>query len=954
MFSRYKSFYIFLSLFLSISLLSNLIGESGAFAASEESQRVPQNNKLVADIGELPNKLPKEKLELTSKRTKYSTRFLNPDGSFTEEIYLEPKFYQDREDRNWKNIDNSLKVKTSGKYENEANDFNAIFADDSKLGDLVTVEKEGKSLAIIPVQANKVKGSVKQDKITYDGLYQDTDVRYQVKGDAVKEDIILNKYNNKNVFSYELKMSGITASVDKDGTILFKDNKGNKLWYFEKPFMTDAIGKYSDKVTLTLRNEDGKTYVDVTADKSFLEDPDTKYPVTIDPTIDSWNILKDTFISGTNPDSSYSSAASMHTGNTPSYGAARSLAQFYLPALPSDAKVSSANFNAYQTRVEATNVSVDLYKITSNWTGSVTWNTQPTIHATPESTVTSNASGAYWQWDITQLTKDWYNGVTPNYGFMLKQQNEGTSPYRSFNTVNATNTPRLTINYTIDPIGLEDFWGYTEDGVNPANGNLVLQQTDISIPGRGVPVSIDRTYNSRKSNVAGMFGYGWKSNAEAQLVDSGSGPITLIDGDNTRHIFGQVAGGGYATAGGVYLTLVKNGDNTYTVTQTDGTTINFNTSGKISSIIDTNNNTTSYSYTSGKLITITDASGRTTSIAYGANGYVSSITYIEANRTVNYEYDASYNLTKVTDPAGKFVTMGYDSAHNMTTLTDQRNITTTIGYDVPNDRVTSFSRPITIDGTVQTSTTNYNYYTAYSVTSVIDGEGRRKDYTYNSSNNIVQIAENPQDTANKAVTTYAYDNNNNLTQVKEANVNKSENYSYSFVYTYDGNGNITGVTPPGQQSNPANVYVYTYDSNGNVTGVQLPENQSEIHTYDSQNNRISSRDFNLNTSNFSYDVNNNQTEFTDPYTQSAASSYFPNGNLDYSTNMMAAADNLLANSSFEWDSDSNNWPDNWTQAVESGKTATFAWSGTAKYGNKGVSISNPTGWAIATSDYNAT
>lgn len=935
-----------------LCLLFNLIGASGAFAAPEEAQRVPQKNNLVADIGEIPNTLPKEKLELTSKRTKYSTRFLNPDGSFTEEIFLEPKFYQDPADKKWKNIDNKLKTKTSGKYENGANDFNAIFAGNSEAGELVTVEKDGKSVAFVPVQADNVTGSINQDKITYAGLFQDTDVRYQVKGDSVKEDLILKKYNNKNVFSYELKLSGITASVESDGTIIFQDNKGNKLWYFEKPFMTDASGKYSDKVTLTLRKENGKSYVDVTADKTFLEDPSTQYPVTIDPTIDSWNILKDTFISGTSPNSSYSSATSMHTGNTPSYGAVRSLAQFYLPALPSESKISSANFNAYQSRVESTNVSVDLFKITSNWTGSVTWNTQPTINATPESTVTSNVAGAYWQWDITQLTKDLYNGVVPNYGFMLKQQNEGTSPYRSFNTVNAsTNTPRLTINYTIDPIGLEDFWGYTNDGVNPANGNLILQQNDFSIPGRGVPVSIDRTYNSRKSAIAGIFGYGWKSNVEAQLVDSGNGPITLIDGDNTRHIFGQAVGGGYVAAGGVYLTLVKNGDNTYTVTQTDGTRINFNTSGKISSIVDTNNNTTTYSYTSGKLTTITDASGRTTTIAYGANGYVSSITYNPANRTVSYEYDASYNLTKVTDPAAKFITMGYDSGHNMTTITDQRNTTTTIGYDVPNDRVTSISRPISIDGVVQTSTTNYSYYTAYSVTSVIDGEGRRIDYSYNSSKNIVQIAENPQDTANKSVTTYAYNNNNNLTQVKDANVNKTENYAYAFVYTYDGNGNITSVTPPAQQSNPVNVYVYTYDANGNVTGVQLPENQSEINTYDSQNNRITSRDFNLNTSKFSYDGSNNQTEFTDPYTQTAASSYLSNGNLDYSTNMMAAADNLLANSSFELDAEPNSWPDNWTQAVESGKTATFAWSGTAKYGNKGVSISNPTGWAIVTSDF---
>ncbi|WP_144015894.1 DUF6531 domain-containing protein [Desulfonispora thiosulfatigenes] len=43
----------------------------------------------------------------------------------------------------------------------------------------------------------------------------------------------------------------------------------------------------------------------------------------------------------------------------------------------------------------------------------------------------------------------------------------------------------------------------------------------------GVPLDITKTYNSRKSNVAGIFGYGWTSNVEAQIVDAGDGPITL-------------------------------------------------------------------------------------------------------------------------------------------------------------------------------------------------------------------------------------------------------------------------------------------------------------------------------------------------------------------------------------------------------------------------------------------
>jgi hypothetical protein len=137
-----------------------------------KSQNVVMNPKketLTADIGELPNKLPKEKLELTSKRTPFSTRYLNPDGSFTEEIFMEQQFYQDPSDKKWKKIDNKLKTSTkkSGKFENTANNVNTFFAQQSGTSELVTVEKEGTSVSFVPVKANKIQGAIKDNEVTF-------------------------------------------------------------------------------------------------------------------------------------------------------------------------------------------------------------------------------------------------------------------------------------------------------------------------------------------------------------------------------------------------------------------------------------------------------------------------------------------------------------------------------------------------------------------------------------------------------------------------------------------------------------------------------------------------------------------------------------------------------------------------------------------------------------------
>ena len=114
--------------------------------------------------------------------------------------------------------------------------------------------------------------------------------------------MILNSYINQNTFTYEVKSNGLKASTDSNGTMFSLITKENKVFFFENSFMTDANGKYSDKVSLKLRQADGKTFVDVTADDTFLKDQTTAYPVTIDPTIDSWNILSDTFISASKPD----------------------------------------------------------------------------------------------------------------------------------------------------------------------------------------------------------------------------------------------------------------------------------------------------------------------------------------------------------------------------------------------------------------------------------------------------------------------------------------------------------------------------------------------------------------------------------------------------------------------------------------------------------------------------
>lgn len=61
------------------------------------------------------------------------------------------------------------------------------------------------------------------------------------------------------------------------------------------------------------------------------------------------------------------------------------------------------------------------------------------------------------------------------------------------------------------------FYGFKVSAlVDTKNANYTKTFVDISIPGSGLPLLVERTYNSR-SLYRGMFGYGWCSNLETRL-----------------------------------------------------------------------------------------------------------------------------------------------------------------------------------------------------------------------------------------------------------------------------------------------------------------------------------------------------------------------------------------------------------------------------------------------------
>ncbi|MBU7034865.1 MAG: RHS repeat protein, partial [Theionarchaea archaeon] len=338
--------------------------------------------------------------------------------------------------------------------------------------------------------------------------------------------------------------------------------------------------------------------------------------------------------------------------------------------------------------------------------------------------------------------------------------------------------------------------------VNPANGLLTITQTDLVIPGRGLDVNITRVYQT-PAVFYGTSPYDY----EAPPVDLGKGWSLDFPYVGTKylHLWGGTVykiswvSNTFENHIGSHFTLVKNGNDTYTLTMASGTVYEFDTSGKLTQIEDIDENSIDFTYESGTLTTITDTIGRTISLSY-SSGRLWKITYDSAeleysydgngclqwmddflNRRTSYYYNSGYNywlLSKIEYATAGYTTYTYDrfsdSDYYKYYITDQRV------YETSQVRHTAFS----FNGTFEAITSS-----AATVKNESDVTKGSYHFTINSSGLVTeQIVKNASATPIRKYT-YVYTSQKAVTQ---SNVyNDGSTLSYTTYYAYDNWGNIT-------------------------------------------------------------------------------------------------------------------------------------------------------------------
>jgi RHS repeat-associated protein len=342
------------------------------------------------------------------------------------------------------------------------------------------------------------------------------------------------------------------------------------------------------------------------------------------------------------------------------------------------------------------------------------------------------------------------------------------------------------------------------DPVYLHSGQFFYQCNEVNIPGRKLDLELNHTYFSGLV-FNGPFGYGWMINYYMRLHTLRDGGAVIVSGDG-RKVRYTYSAGSYVPPAGRFDTLVKNGDNTYTLTLAHGEKYQFATDGKLTAIQDRNGNTITLTYDSTKhswqsrakygqdpdaeitigsdwrLDQVTDTGGRDLDLSYNADGLLESIE--DGSREWLFGYDAgTHDLLTITKPATAQFTSGVTKTfeyenHNVKKIKDAKN-----NYFVENTydgsgRVTAQKLGSTSDETM-----TFNYSVANQVTEY-DRNGFQKIYVFNAAGNMTSKID--------------YTN---------LNLRAGEPNDFTTVYTYNSDSLVTSVKYP-----RGNGIKYTYDS----------------------------------------------------------------------------------------------------------------------------------------------
>jgi RHS repeat-associated protein len=706
-------------------------------------------------------------------------------------------------------------------------------------------------------------------------------------------------------------------AVEHDGAILLQDAHGSTRIGMPAPYMVDTkpgglpqLPSDVGPVGVSMTPVGGGLEVTYTPDQAWLHAAGRQFPVTLDPSVVSPSDVADCSLFQSAPTTSYCTGyAYTMVSLDASNKLGRTLMSFQgaLAAVPADAQVTGASVymnvlastasNGYvvvpMTRQFSGMATWNTYDGANNWTSAGgDWDTQSYLPGGSvfgwQATGTIPASGTVQpvHFDVTPMTQSWLDGsrsvpslmISENFAsannyFTIQNHASGAGPYMQI-----TYTPRLgsPSGAAVEQTKLSDRMSL---GVNVGNGNVMVNNNDLQIAGRGLGLSVPRTFNNLSASV-NSFGYGWGTQngllpyigvgaSDALYMVTPDGGYSVWDADpaNALGVISPPGMDAYMCqaltqsgcpnliSGAVLQVIFRSGERW-----------EFAVVGNLYRLIadiDKNGNRITYTYnSSGQPSGSTDTQGRTTTYAY-SGPFISTITDNAGARTLGYTVASTAALTVFTDAAGKQTHYYNDASGNMIDIIDPAGETTVLTYGA-NNRVTSIKR-VTNNSTGAGDTTTYAYGgptgiggvscnqtsqapnpITYGSTLVTDPNGHKTVYCYDTHDRVIEQID-PM--VNR--TAYSSDLNDNVT-------NTVQPTGGTFKSLTDGSSSGGCFRPSSSVAPPTNSNPTTSSQTylNSCTGA----NASSAATFE-PNTAV---DPQQHTTNYAYDPNGNLTSIVDP------------------------------------------------------------------------------------------
>ncbi|OWA03812.1 hypothetical protein B9W62_26470 [Streptomyces sp. CS113] len=427
-----------------------------------------------------------KKTVVTDETSATTYTVANPDGTLTSELTAGPE--RTWQDGAWRKVDATLTKAADGTITAKAHPNGLRLggkggtlpkslraAQDGTARDLVTLGT-GDDQVTLGWKGGLPEPELDGPRARYENAVPGADVIVEATRTGFEQFVEIGE-RPSGAYSYTLpvKAKGLKAKANNDGSVTFTDAAtGAGRAVMPAPVMWDSAvdkrsGEHTNRVRVDMEVVDkgnGEIDLVVSPDAGFLADPDTQYPVTVDPSTSALTNTFDTYVQqGETVD--WSTDVELDFGNpgtTNANGTPRTARSFITwnttpiqDALIVDTNLALYNFHSGDTDCAAQGWTVwdtGAPSTSSRWTAQPAWNDQ--YHSSTETK--GNPSCAATQpdgWinaDVDTLVQTWASAKATRGHMGLRAATDSVDAWKRVNSANATaNQPKLSVTYNYRP-----------------------------------------------------------------------------------------------------------------------------------------------------------------------------------------------------------------------------------------------------------------------------------------------------------------------------------------------------------------------------------------------------------------------------------------------------------------------------------------------------------------------